>query len=81
VKKLLKSDNICQSYAQMKKVQLFLTHSVCMFVNNDNNASKNNEPVHIRTKGQTNEIVVFESITTERNMRLISSTNISQLSS
>jgi len=28
VKELLKSDSICQSYAQMKRVQFFLTHSV-----------------------------------------------------
>jgi len=28
VKELLKADSICDSYAQMKRVQFFLTHSV-----------------------------------------------------
>jgi len=28
VKELLKSDSICQSYAQMKKGPVFITHSV-----------------------------------------------------
>jgi len=31
VKELLKSDNICKSYAQMKKGAVFLTHSVVRF--------------------------------------------------
>jgi len=29
MKELLKSDNICESYAQVKNGQVFLTHSVC----------------------------------------------------
>jgi len=29
VEELLKSDSICESYARMNSVQIFLTHSVC----------------------------------------------------
>ena len=32
VKELLKSDSICESYAEIKRVQFFLTHSVVIFV-------------------------------------------------
>ena len=31
MKELLKSDSICESYAQVKKGPVFLTHSVCMW--------------------------------------------------
>ena len=59
MKELLRSDSICQSYAQMKKGLVFLTHSVYIIARAINEWQNDCGPVSMLTDSIQTRVITF----------------------